>query len=213
MSGRKEEPGETSIGADRGNDSAPTLKVEDRRHWARQVRDEDEGPEAPASTAPTIVDELRSRAEAAERRLQEYIEAFKAAQVEQERVRARLARDVERKADLRFGSLVAELLDSVDDLDLALDHVRDVEAAASLAEGVALARDRFLAALERAGVERLDPLGETFDPNSDEAVRVDPVDDAERDGVVTETLRPGFRLGDLVVRPAKVAVGRVASGA
>ena len=44
-------------------------------------------------------------------------------------------------------------------------------------------------------------------------MRVDPVDDAEQDGVVTETLRPGYRLGDNLIRPARVAVGRhVASG-
>lgn len=207
---------EKTGGADRdpGNDEepAPKLKVEDRRHWAREADDDEDGPGETASTAPTVVDELRQRAEAAERRLQEYIEAFKAAQAEQERVRERLARDVERRVDLRFGSLVADLLASVDDLDLALDHAKDNDAAKPLADGVALARDRFLGSLEKAGVERVDPTGEVFDPNSAEAVRVDPVADAERNDVVTETIRPGFRIGDLVIRPARVAVGRLAPG-
>ena len=57
-------------------------------------------------------------------------------------------------------------------------------------------------------MERLAPCASKFDPNEAEAVRVDPVDDPERDGCVTETLRPGYRMGDLVIRPARVAVGR-----
>ena len=40
----------------------------------------------------------------------------------------------------------------------------------------------------------------------------DPVDVRERDGEVTETLRPGYRLGGLVIRPARVAVGRYTAG-
>ena len=85
---------------------------------------------------------------------------------------------------------------------------RVMEAVVNGPEGVALARDRFLASLDRHGVEKVDPAGEEFDPNTSEAVRVDPVDEAERDGTVTETLRPGYRLGEHVVRPARVAVGR-----
>jgi molecular chaperone GrpE (heat shock protein) len=47
-----------------------------------------------------------------------------------------------------------------------------------------------------------------FDPETAEAVRMDPVDDPGLDGKVTETLQLGFRLGDHVIRAARVAVGR-----
>jgi molecular chaperone GrpE len=115
---------------------------------------------------------------------------------------------VERRVDLRFGDLLDELLVTVDDLDLSLDHVQDVAEAEPLARGVAMARDRFLATLAKHGVERISPEGEAFDPNDSEAVRVDPVDDREADNVVTETIRPGYKLGDRVIRAARVAVGR-----
>jgi len=186
----------------------PRLKVEDRRHWARPETEEEETGEEIPSTRPTIVDEYRRRAEEAERKLQEYIAAFKEAQEEQERVRERLARDVERKVEMGFAALTGELLDSVDDLDLALEHARGNPDSEPLARGVELARDRFLAALERAGVVRVDPVGEPFDPNIAEAVRVDPVEDPERANIVVETLRPGYRMGERLVRPARVAVGR-----
>lgn len=192
-----------------GAEEPPTIKVTDRRHWARQDDGEGDDNEEPVSTRPTIVDEYRARAETAEQRLQDYIAAYKQSQAEMEGVRAKLAEDVERKASLRFGDLVTELLGSLDDLDLALGHMEPVPEAAPLAEGVALVRDRFLATLERHGVERIAPKGEEFDPNIAEALRVDPIDDPDLDGKVTELLRPGYRLKDRVLRAAQVAVGRI----
>jgi len=191
-----------------GDDSDAAFKVQDRRHWAREDRDDEETDDSP-STRPTIIEKYEERARAAEARLQEYIAAFKEAQAEHDAFRERLGRDVDRRVTLQFGELISELLLSVDDLELALHHAEQVPEAKPLADGVALARDRFLAALEKRGVEKLDPAGDEFDPNTSEALRVDPVDDPDRDGKVTETLRPGYRLGDHVVRPARVAVGRV----
>lgn len=195
----------------KGEEHEPSFRVEDRRHWARSDDGEAEsGAEesAPPSTHPTLVDEYRKRAEDAEKKLLEYISAFKQAQADQERFRERMTRDVDRRVDLKFGGLVAELIEAVDDLDLALSHARDVPEAAALSDGVALARSRFLAVLARHGVERVDVDGLPFDPDVAEAVRVDPVGEPERSGAVTETLRPGYRLGERIIRPARVAVGR-----
>ena len=188
----------------------PAFRVEDKRHWAQQAHEEagESEQEEAASTVPTVVDEYRQRAKAAEKKLLDYISAFKQAQAEQEQFRERLAKDVDRRVALQFGGLVTDLLECLDDLDLALAHASDSAEAAPLAQGVALARDRFLAALKRQGVERFDLDGQDFDPNVAEAVRVDPTKKPEQDGKVTETLRPGYRLGDRIVRPARVAVGR-----
>ncbi len=182
------------------------FKINDRRHWQQKATENDEEP-AEAETLPRgLIDQYRERAEQAEQKLLEYIEAFKRNQEEQERVRERLARDVDRRVDLQFGEVVSELLESLDDLDLGLDHVRGVAEAEPLAKGVAMARDRFLATLARHGVVRISPEGLPFDPNEAEALRVDPVDDAQKDGLVTETISPGYKLGDRVIRAARVAV-------
>ncbi len=196
------------------------FKVADRRHWSRPADGDGdangaaggEPREAPADEPrrPSIVDEYRARAEQAEAKLQEYIEAYKGFRAEQDQVRARLERDVDRRVERKFADLVEQLLASIDHLDLALDHARDVPEAQPLADGVRLARDGFLQALLSQGVERVDPLGAEFDPNEAEAVRMDPVDDPARSNTVTEVLRPGFRLGGAVIRPARVAVGRAA---
>ena len=185
-----------------------TFRVEDRRHSAHGTA-EDDGPgdSTSSSRTPTVVDEYRMRTEAAEQKLQEYIEAFKQFRREQDEFRERLGRDVDRRVELKFGSLVQELFEALDNLDLALGHVTEVPEAAPLAQGLELARKRFLEALERQGVAQVSPAGE-FDPNEAEAVRVDAVERRELAGTVTEVLRPGYKLGERVIRPARVAVGR-----
>ena len=187
-----------------------TFRVEDRRHWAdaAEETEADDDRREPQTRAPSIVEEYRERTEAAEARLQEYIEAFKRFRAEQDEVRARLLRDVERRAEGRFGELVSQLLGTVDDLEMALEHARNIPAAEGLVRGVELARKRFLDALIAAGVERFGEAGVPFDPNEAEAVRVDPVTSAAADGTVTEVVQPGYRLADRVLRAARVAVGR-----
>jgi len=197
--------------AGHGETDAEEFKVDDRRHWQQDDEADEDGATEVEPARPTVLDEYRLRAEDAERKLLEYIEAFKRHQADQEQVRARLARDVDRRVDLKFGELVGDLLQTLDDLDLSLEHVRDVPEAEPLATGVSMARDRFLATLQQRGVERISPEGKPFDPNEAEAMRVDPVDTAEADQVVTETLQKGYRLGDRVLRAAKVAVGRYRS--
>lgn len=185
------------------------FRVDDRRHWAQGEPGDETSESADAAPArPTLLEQYRQRAEEAERKLLQYIEAFKEHQNEQEQFRERLTRDVERRVELKFGELVADLLESADHLDLALTHADGRPVGEGLARGVAIARDSFLAALERHGIQKFAPDGEVFDPTVAEAMRVDPVRSLDEDGTVTETLQPGYRLGQHVIRPARVAVGR-----
>jgi molecular chaperone GrpE len=209
--GVSETNGRQPIGEDAAGDSddrQPAFQVRDRRHWARQDRGDDQAPGEESSTRPTVIDEYKKRAEDAERKLHEYIAAFKESRAEQDAFRARLERDVERRVELRFSEVLSDLIESLDDLDLALSHAKGASDPRPLAEGVALARDRFVAALERHGVERTVFDGREFDPNVAEAIRTDPVDSPDLDGKVTQTLRPGYLLGGQVIRAARVAVGR-----
>ena len=190
-----------------GSDESREYRVEDKRHWADgEIEEAEEAPSEPKR--PTLLDEYRLRAEAAEQQLQEYIEAFKKFKAEHEEFRERLNRDVERRVELKFGELVGELLGCVDNLDLGLEHAVRVPEAKPLAEGVLMAREHFLGVLEQHGVTQVAPDGQEFDPNEAEAVRIDPVEREADHGKVTETVRPGYRLGDRVIRAARVAVGR-----
>lgn len=170
--------------------------------------EEEAGPSAPAID-PAEVDALKLRAEGAERKLREIQATFTAAKAELDATRARLERDLEKKVELRFADLVKDLLDCADDLDLAIEHGASVKAAAAVVHGVTLARDRFLASLAKAGLERIDPVGDHYDPNVAEAVGVLPVDDPKEHDTVLQLARAGYRLSGRVIRPARVLVGKV----
>jgi molecular chaperone GrpE len=74
-------------------------------------------------------------------------------------------------------------------------------------EGIRLIDRALRAALERAGLERISAEGQPFDPRVHEALLQE--DAPERTpGVVVRELRPGYRLGDRVLRPTQVSVAR-----
>jgi molecular chaperone GrpE len=171
---------------------------------------EDTEPQAPAID-PEEFEALKLRAEGAERKLREIQGTFVAAKAELEATRARLERDLERKVEIRFAELVRDLLECADDLDRAIEHGSTIAAAAPVLRGVALARERFVAALSRAGLERIDPVGESYDPNVAEAVGMVPVSDPQEHDTVMQIERAGYRLGSRVVRPARVLVGQLVS--
>jgi molecular chaperone GrpE len=160
---------------------------------------------------PEEFEAVKARAEGAERKLREIQGTFTAAKAELDATRARLERDLERKVELRFADLVKDLLESADDLDRAIEHGRTMRAAAPVIEGVALARDRFLAALAKAGLERIEPVGEAYDPNVAEAVGTVPVSDPRAHDTVVQLERVGYRLAGRVIRPARVLVGQLVS--
>jgi molecular chaperone GrpE (heat shock protein) len=199
---------------------ADDVKVEDKRFWARKddeasdtVEASNEPENSPTRTDvdPAELEAVRRRAEGAERKLQEIQAAFMAAKTDLENTRERLVRDAEKKIEIRFGDLVADLLESVDDLDRAIEHAESVTAAAPILHGVAIARERFLNALQKAGVERIDPLGDPYDPNIAEAIGIVPVSEPEKHDRVTTIARAGYKLGGRIIRPARVLVGRLAS--
>jgi len=76
---------------------------------------------------------------------------------------------------------------------------------ATLISGIKLVHDDVIAALSRAGIEGFSPKGERFDPQLHEAIAQQPVEGAES-GTVVEVYQRGYRLGDVVIRPARVVV-------
>jgi molecular chaperone GrpE (heat shock protein) len=76
---------------------------------------------------------------------------------------------------------------------------------------VKLVRDQLLRVLEGYGVERVDATGAVFDPRQHDAVGVVEVTDERRIDRVIEQWQPGYRLGQRVLRPARVRVGRPAA--
>jgi len=99
--------------------------------------------------------------------------------------------------------LVNELLPVLDDLERALEAAAEHEEA-KLEEGVQLVHRSLASLLERHGLREIETEG-AFDPHVHEALLAQPAEDAEQ-GSVLQVLQKGYRLGDKVLRPARVIV-------
>lgn len=132
-------------------------------------------------------------------------------QAELEASRARLTREAARERESDKLRLVAEVLPALDDLDRSIAAARqDGSVTPGLVEGFELVRARLERVLRGYGLERIDAVGERFDPSLHEAIAMVHVEDPEDAGVVVDEIERGYRAGDRVVRAARVRVGAAA---
>jgi len=159
------------------------------------------------------LEELTAKAEKAD----EYLELAKRTKADFENYRKRAAREAASAQERGIARLAKELLPAVDNLDRALQAAQKVadtkvdgapradNGTATLVSGIKLVHDDVIAALARAGVEGFSPQGERFDPQLHEAIAQQPVEGAQP-GTVVEVYQRGYRLGEFVIRPARVVV-------
>jgi molecular chaperone GrpE len=188
--------------------SEEPVKVVDRRWWARPTS-EDGTPVAEGEWAPdkpSYVQELEQQLAEKNDLLQDYITQFKQAQHEFDDARARMRKEVARDAELTRRNVFVDLLEVVDDLDRAITAARQAGHDAQLLQGIEMVREKFLHKLATYSITRVDPLGQPFDPTRHEALTSLPASDAFGDGIVAGVIRPGYLIGDEVLRPAAVAV-------
>lgn len=117
--------------------------------------------------------------------------------------RKRTARETERIRTTAAEDLIRDLLPVVDNLERALEHAG--EPSEALAQGVEMVLKQLCDILAARGVEPIPAEGAPFDPNVHEALSQQPSDRHPADAVMTEWMR-GYRIGDTVLRPAKVVV-------
>jgi molecular chaperone GrpE len=148
---------------------------------------------------------LREELEALRKRTNELAWAVKNGEREREEFKQRLQRERDQWLDLERGKAATSVLEAVDELELCL---RAASSEDPLTRGVRLIRDGLLARLTQAGLERLDVVGQPFDPNEHEAADMEVSGRPEDDQKVTAELRAGYRLKGRLVRPARVKVAR-----
>jgi len=133
-----------------------------------------------------------------------YLALAQRTQADFENYRKRVAREAAAARDRGAGSLAKELLPALDNLDRALDGAAEDD---PLLQGVRLVRNELKAALARAGIQSFCPLGEPFDPEVHEAVATaEQAPGGSPSGTVVEVYQDGYRLGEGVLRPARVVV-------
>lgn len=178
------------------------LKVNDRRWWARGESAEP-GDEAPR-LKPTYLEELEARLAAKDREIQDLLAKYRSASEEFDQARARLRKEVTRDVERGRRALLGSFLEVLDNLDRALAAATRTED--PFVQGVSLVRQQFLSTLEGLGVTRVDPTGQAFDPTRHEAVTTVAAGPDLPPGHVAGLVRPGYLIGDELLRPALVAV-------
>lgn len=152
--------------------------------------------------------ELEERLAAVEAERDDYLDQLKRVAAEFDNYRKRAARDQENLVARAHERLMKAMLPVVDDLERALLAASEHEEA-KLEEGVRLVARELASALEREGLEEIATDGK-FDPHVHEALLTQPSEADEGD--VIEVLQKGYRLGDRVLRPARVVVSQGSSG-
>ena len=158
------------------------------------VRGNREKPPAPAAEHDEV--------ETLQRERDELVDTLQRVQADFENFRKRAARDQASLVTRANERLVKELLPVLDDLERALEAAEAHEEA-KLEEGVALVARSFADVLRKEGLEEVETEGK-FDPHVHEALLSQPSEAEE--GAVVEVIQKGYRLGDRVLRPARVVI-------
>jgi molecular chaperone GrpE len=145
---------------------------------------------------------VEERLAEAEAKAEEHLDQLKRLAAEFDNYRKRTARDQESLVARAAERLVKELLPVLDDLERALEAAEAHEEA-KLEDGVRLVHRSLAAALSKEGLEAI-PTDGAFDPHVHEALLSQPSEAEE--GTVIEVLQKGYKLGDRVLRPARVVV-------
>ena len=155
--------------------------------------------EAPAEVAPLEPDPIAEIA----RERDEYLDSLQRLKAEFDNYRKRTAREQIELTTRAGERLVKELLPVLDDLERALEAAEQHEEA-KLEDGVRLVHRALADVLVREGLSEIEADGR-FDPNVHEALLAQPAEDRES-GDVVQVVQKGYRLGDRVLRPARVIV-------
>lgn len=198
---------------DRNEGHEPEIRVTDRR----RIYLDDEGNagkqdvEQTPNLKPSYVEDLEVRTKAAEKQVQDIQARFDQARAELQRemdgTRQRLNRAADERAQREKANFIAALLPVLDNLRRATEAAETASSVHDVAEGVRRTADSFERALLAAGVEPIAAIGQPFNPELHDAIETTSVEPDQDGNVVSEFTR-GYRMGDMLLRPARVKVGR-----
>ena len=197
---------------DKKKDVPPKMKVLDRRHWV----DEDENSDNKDSPKdviedrlPNFVEQLKQDAEEKDKRLREYISAYKDKNAENDEFRIRLQKENETRLDQFKAILFAKLIPILDNLNRAAQSASQTKDLNSLQEGIDLVINQFIRELKDNGVEPITSVGQKFDPKAHEVFLTVETEDATQDEMIIEELEPGYKFKEKLIKAAKVKIAKL----
>jgi molecular chaperone GrpE len=171
--------------------------------------DNPQGEAQPQSATPEADLErqrLEAELDATRRRVDQLARAYQDLNKDREEFKARLTRERERMLDVERGNVATTLLEAIDELDRCLSMSGTDNS--PLAQGVRMIRDGLLSKVQATGIERIQVVGQPYDPNTAEATDMELTTQPEEDQKVVAEIRAGYRLKDRIIRPARVKVAK-----
>jgi molecular chaperone GrpE len=198
-----------------GADETPEkIRVNDRRRFnldSDETHAPEESTQQGPSLKPSYVEELEARARAAEQKAADVQARFEQVRADLKRetdeLRQRLARNAEERSAREKAQFLSSLLPVVDNLQRAIEAAESGGSKEALLDGLRGTISGFESVLAQAGAEPVEALAQPFDPELHEAVDTTEVE-PELDNTVTAQYSRGYRLGNQLLRPARVQVGR-----
>ena len=170
-----------------------------------------EAAEAPEAAEASEGTEAPAVAEPPEPTLEEQLAEMKGnylrALAESENYRKRMAREILDTREQTRVKTIGEMVGIYDLLQMAVEHASKATDVAALRQGLEMSFGEFKRILKGMGVEVLDAVGQPFDPSIHEAMSTLNSDEVP-DGVVLQQWKPGFKIGDKLLRPATVVVSK-----
>lgn len=140
-----------------------------------------------------------------EQKSNQYWERILRMQADAENLARRNERDVANAHKYALEKFVAELIPIIDSLELCIANERDAHS--SIVQGVEMTLKMFYAAMEKFGVQQVNPISEPFDPEFQQAISTQD-DPAAVPGTVISVLQKGYTLNNRLIRPALVIVAK-----
>lgn len=176
--------------------------IKEEENNVQDLEENNEVVENKKDKATAAIEELRAQLKAEREKSDEYYEHLKRNMAEFDNFKKRISKEKDMMYNTISANIVSELLPILDNFDKALNADTTDE---SYKNGMVMIYNQLMETLNRLGVEEIDALNTTFDPNFHEAVmHVEDENYGEKE--VTEVFRKGYKLGDKIIRHAMVKV-------
>lgn len=175
-----------------------------------ETPDNTENVEEPAEQEEPLseVDQLKNQLAEAEAKIAELQDKYLRQAAEFDNYRKRTIKEKAELIKSAAEKIIVAELPVVDDMDRALENMEKGMDADACIEGFKLIVHKFKNILTQNGLEKIETDGQDFDTDYHEAIALIPAPAEELKGKILDCVQPGYKLGDKVIRHAKVAVGQ-----
>jgi len=192
------------------NKSEKEIKVEfaeeeKNKNQQESQQNQNTGNQQPQSDNGNLKDELAKRDE----KIKELEDRLLRLQAEFLNYKRRVEREQLELADFIKGEIFKKILPILDDFKAMMAHAEEGKNEESVLQGAKMIYNKLKEVLEKEGLEKIQSLGEKFNPELHEALMTRPTTEAEEHDRVVEVYQDGYKLKEKLIRPSKVVVGKL----